>query len=61
MACRDCDPRLARIFLEVSERYYPERLGEFINVSTPSIFSMLWKAIEGWVDPVTRQKVKFVR
>lgn len=58
--CRDCDPRLTKIFLDVSERHYPERLAEFINVSTPSVFSMLWRAIEGWVDPVTRAKVKFV-
>ena len=60
LACRDCDPRLARMFLDISERHYPERLSEFINISTPSVFSMLWKAIEPWVDPVTRKKVKFI-
>ena len=48
------------MFLDISERYYPERLSEFINISTPSVFSMLWKAIEPWVDPITRKKVKFI-
>lgn len=57
---RDCDPRLAKMFLDISERHYPERLAEFIVISPPSVFNMLWKAIEPWVDTHTRSKVKFV-
>ncbi len=30
---RDCDPRLGKIFLDVSARHYPERLGTFLLVS----------------------------
>lgn len=29
----DCDPRLAKIFLNVSAAHYPERLGTFFIVS----------------------------
>ena len=34
---RDCAPRLARIFLSVSERHYPERLGQFFVVGAPTL------------------------
>jgi hypothetical protein len=53
----DCDPRLARIFLNLSAAHYPERLGHFFIVSAPALFNTLWKAIQGMVDPVTREKV----
>jgi len=59
--CRDCDPRLARAFLDISERHYPERLAEFLVISPPSVFNMLWKAIEPWVDAHTRSKIKFLQ
>lgn len=57
---RDCDPRLARIFLEVSERHYPERLAMFLCINAPPLFSGLWRIVEPIVDPDTRRKIKFV-
>lgn len=57
---KDTDPRLAKIFLDVSAGHYPERLGLFYCVDAPGIFNMLWKCIQGRVDPVTRAKVRFV-
>ena len=41
----DCDPRLAKAFLDVSAKHYPERLGQFFVVDAPSVFSLLWKGI----------------
>ena len=54
---RDCDPRLARIFLNLSAAHYPERLGTFFIVSAPTVFNTLWRAISAFIDPVTKQKV----
>lgn len=56
----DCDPRLAKIFLNISAAHYPERLGNFFVVSAPMLFNTLWKAIAPMVDPVTREKIHFV-
>ncbi|PSC70915.1 Random slug 5 [Micractinium conductrix] len=57
---RDCDPRLAKIFLNLSAAHYPERLGTFFVVSAPSVFNTLWRAISHFIDPVTKQKIHFV-
>ncbi len=48
-------PRQA--FLNVSAEYYPERLGLFVIVDAPKLFSVLWKAVRKFVDPKTRRKV----
>lgn len=56
----DCDPRLAKIFLNISAAHYPERLGQIFVVSAPMLFNTLWKAIAPMVDPVTRDKIHFV-
>ncbi|KAI7844799.1 hypothetical protein COHA_001679 [Chlorella ohadii] len=57
---RDCDPRLAKIFLNLSAAHYPERLGTFFIVSAPTVFNTLWRAISHFIDPVTKQKIHFV-
>lgn len=61
LLCRDCDPRLAKMFLDISEKHYPERLAEFFVISAPSMFNMLWNAIQPWVDPYTREKIRFLQ
>lgn len=57
---RDCDPRLAKIFLTLSAAHYPERLGTFFIVSAPTVFNTLWSAISRFIDPVTKAKIHFV-
>lgn len=42
----DMSPKLAKAFLDMSATYYPERLGMFVLVDTPAVFSVLWNAIE---------------
>lgn len=56
----DCDPRLAKAFLDVSAKHYPERLGKFFVVGAPGVFNMLWRAIRGMVDPNTKEKIMFL-
>ena len=31
----DCDPRMSKVFLDLSAAHYPERLGLFIVIDTP--------------------------
>lgn len=57
---RDTDPRLAKIFLDVSAKHYPERLAVFYCIDAPGLFSMLWRALQPFVDPITREKVRFL-
>ena len=56
----DCDPRLGRIFLDVSARHYPERLGQFLIVSAPRLFTALWNTLKPLIDPITVAKINFV-
>jgi hypothetical protein len=40
--------------------HYPERLGNMIIINAPYVLSIAWKVIQGFLDPVTKQKVKIV-
>ncbi|KAG1671148.1 hypothetical protein FOA52_005402 [Chlamydomonas sp. UWO 241] len=52
--------KIAKAFLEISATHYPERLGAFILLDAPPLFTMLWKAIQSFVDPKTYKKIRFV-
>ncbi|KAK9828156.1 hypothetical protein WJX74_001131 [Apatococcus lobatus] len=54
---QDCDPRLAQIFLDVSAKHYPERLGLFLIIDPPRIFRGLWRMLQPYIDPATKKKV----
>ncbi len=56
----DSDPRLARIFLSLAGERYPERLGQFWVVDAPKLFTGLWSIIEKFIDPKTKEKIRFV-
>ncbi|KAG2501691.1 hypothetical protein HYH03_000193 [Edaphochlamys debaryana] len=56
----DVNPKLAKLFLDISAEHYPERLGLFMIVDAPSIFGLLWRAISAFVDPKTYQKIRFL-
>lgn len=56
----DINPALAKAFLDVSATHYPERLGLFCVVDAPSLFGVLWRAIEKFVDPKTYTKIRFL-
>lgn len=40
----------------VSGQHYPERSYHIFVVNAPSSFSWIWRAIKGWMDPVTVAK-----
>jgi hypothetical protein len=42
---------------EISQNYYPERLGRLYLINAPWGFSTIWLAVRGWLDPVTQQKI----
>ena len=54
----DMSPRLAKLFLSMTERHYPERLGHFILLEAPVLFRGLWDCVQPFVDPVTKKKVR---
>ncbi|KAK7732233.1 cytosolic factor, phosphatidylinositol/phosphatidylcholine transfer protein [Cytospora paraplurivora] len=41
----------------MSQNYYPERLGKLFVINAPWGFAAVWSAIKGWIDPVTVQKI----
>ncbi|KAL0477247.1 hypothetical protein AKO1_005840 [Acrasis kona] len=46
--------------LGILSNHYPERLGSCFMVDTPWLFSLSWKAISPFVNPVTKSKLNFV-
>jgi hypothetical protein len=42
----------------VDSDHYPERLGSLIVVNAPSMLAMAWKAIQAFLDDVTKAKIK---
>jgi len=57
---RDVDPRLAKLFLDLSAAHYPERLGQFLIMGAPTLFGALWKAVSPFVDRKTYGKIRFL-
>lgn len=42
---------------EVTQNYYPERLGHTYIINAPWGFGAAWNVIKAWLDPVTREKI----
>ncbi|TFK40424.1 CRAL/TRIO domain-containing protein [Crucibulum laeve] len=49
----------ARTVLNILQDHYPERLGNAIVINVPFLVNAFFKIIMPFVDPVTREKVKF--
>lgn len=58
---RDCDPRLAKVFLNLAADHYPERLGHIFVIDAPTLFSGLFKTIRPLIDPKTAKKILFLK
>lgn len=41
----------------MSQNYYPERLGKLFVINAPWGFATVWSVVKGWIDPVTVQKI----
>ncbi|RYP36413.1 hypothetical protein DL767_003376 [Monosporascus sp. MG133] len=42
---------------EISQNYYPERLGKLYLINAPWGFSTVWSVVKAWLDPVTVGKI----
>lgn len=49
----------ARTVLNILQEHYPERLGLALIINVPFLVNAFFKIIMPFVDPVTREKVKF--
>lgn len=47
--------------LHILQNHYPERLKRAYMINPPWIFSTFWTMISPFVDPVTKEKIQFVR
>lgn len=56
-----CNPKLGKGVLHVFANYYPERLGCAIIVNHKRIFESIWKGMRKFADPVTANKVVFMK
>ncbi|KAF9000595.1 CRAL-TRIO domain-containing protein [Cyathus striatus] len=45
--------------LEILQEHYPERLGKALMINTPFVVNVFFKLITPFIDPVTREKMKF--
>ncbi|TKA57499.1 hypothetical protein B0A53_00730 [Rhodotorula sp. CCFEE 5036] len=50
----------ARKVLEILQTYYCERLGKAVCVNIPQIFFAFYKLVSPFVDPVTKEKIRFL-
>ena len=39
---------------------YPETVHRIYVINSPTFFSMIWKVIRTWVDPVTAEKLQVI-
>ena len=44
----------------ITQDNYPELMGQTFIINTGYFFSGIWAVIKGWLDPVTRQKIKII-
>lgn len=56
----DCNPKIGKIFLDLTATHYPERLGNIIVAGAPTLFNGLWSMLKPLVDDVTKEKIRFV-
>lgn len=50
---------VARQVLNILQDHYPERLGHAIVINIPFLINAFFKVITPFIDPVTREKLKF--
>ena len=46
--------------LQIDANYYPETLHTHFLINAPSIFLVIWKVVNGWLDPVTQKKFHII-
>ena len=51
---------MLRALITTLQTHYPERLHYWIAIDPPFILNTIWKIVSFFVDPITKEKVKFV-
>ncbi len=59
LQCMDFES--VRLLIDILQVNYPDVLGRAYVVNSPFIFSACWSVIRPWLDPVTANKVLFVK
>ena len=59
LSCMDFE--CTNVFITMLQSHYPESLHLCLVVDAPIIFSGSWAIIRSWLDPVTVEKVKFIK
>ncbi|XP_055498773.1 uncharacterized protein LOC129701544 [Leucoraja erinacea] len=54
------DYQFVKSLIWLLSNYYPERLGIWLIVNPPVLFTGCWAIIRGWLDEKTAKKVVFV-
>lgn len=49
-----------RMASQISQNYYPERLGKLYIINAPWTFTVPWTVMKGWLDPVTVKKINIL-
>uniref|UniRef100_A0A7S0FDK2 CRAL-TRIO domain-containing protein n=1 Tax=Pyrodinium bahamense TaxID=73915 RepID=A0A7S0FDK2_9DINO len=58
---RDMNPNMGRTAFPMFQGHYPERMGQIVALDPPIMFHGFLKAMHLLIDPVTREKLVFLR
>lgn len=58
---RNMDFEVVKHLINILQSNYPDTLEKFNIIDAPMIFSACWAVIRPWIDPVTANKVQFIR
>jgi len=58
---RCMDFEVVKVLVSILQQNYPDTLEKLCVMDAPMIFSACWAVIRPWLDPVTSNKVQFVR
>eukprot|EP00601_Ochromonadales_sp_CCMP2298_P026825 CAMPEP_0173273186 /NCGR_PEP_ID=MMETSP1143-20121109/1768_1 /TAXON_ID=483371 /ORGANISM="non described non described, Strain CCMP2298" /LENGTH=216 /DNA_ID=CAMNT_0014209905 /DNA_START=525 /DNA_END=1176 /DNA_ORIENTATION=+ len=59
MSCMDYEA--VKQLITILQAHYPDTLAKLLLIDAPFLFSACWAIIRGWLDPVTANKVQFIK
>mmetsp|Transcript_37480 Transcript_37480/g.87100 ORF Transcript_37480/g.87100 Transcript_37480/m.87100 type:complete len:204 (+) Transcript_37480:132-743(+) len=51
---------ILRELIRISSTYYPETLACYFFINAPAMFTELWRAVRGYIDPATVDKMRIL-